>query len=44
LASQGGYWLTTKSDLATCTHVADFKQWLLQECHAKQTTDHPSKS
>ena len=38
LPSQGGYWLTTKSDLATCPHVADFKDWLLQECDADQST------
>jgi LysR family glycine cleavage system transcriptional activator len=33
LSSQGGYWLTTNADLTTCPHVADFKHWLLQECH-----------
>ena len=38
LSSQGGYWLTTKSDLTTCTHVADFKHWLLQQCHDSHTS------
>ena len=38
LPSQGGYWLTTKSDLVTCPHVADFKDWLLQECDADEST------
>jgi hypothetical protein len=38
LPSQGGYWLTTKSDLATCSHVADFNDWLLQECDADEST------
>ena len=41
MPSQGGYWLTTKSDLATCTHVADFKHWLLQQCHVEQTPGKP---
>ena len=44
LPSQGGYWLTTKSDLTTCTHVANFKDWLLQECHAGETTEPDSPS
>lgn len=40
LPSLGGYWLTTKSDLATHPHVADFKQWLLQEYQPEYQQEH----